>query len=398
MTTSIQAISSANSSTSARSGVSFSLSTALESFTGTIRAVALLLVAFGLLTGVAKADSVSFPAPIPPPVGATSDGCSGCLFDYESTPAAATGEAVVSWSFYAENTNPVTPVIFNSAGVVVGVGTTITPTGTGLQTNLFGRTQGTSVIATGDSVGFFYSNGGSIAVTLGSGTQTIEEGGFGGLQAGTTQIDTSSKIGNRTYYVTYTSQQVALNTIPAPSAGALSDGCQNCLFQYKPITSQYDGTSLLSWDFYALNTDAATPVIFGSNGEVIGYGQADTPTSTGYQSFAYIPVYGTGALATGEYLGWYFSDGGSIAFDLTGGQGGTYAPFPGPSLGPGDITTTPITDRNYDVRFTTSDVSAVPEPGYTPVLALCLAGLVLFRSGSPSAQQEDVTGHGHPSL
>jgi hypothetical protein len=108
------------------------------------------------------------------------------------------------------------------------------PTGTGQQTNRFGRTQGTSVIAPGDSVGFFYPGKGWIAVTLGSGVPVVGESGFGGLQAGATQIDTSSTVGNRTYAVSYTSDQVSLTTASAPSAGAISDLCQNCLYQYTP--------------------------------------------------------------------------------------------------------------------------------------------------------------------
>lgn len=347
---------------------------------GVTRAVTVLLALFSLSAGIAIADPVTFPPFSAPGAGATTDGCTGCLFDYESTPAAATGQAIVSWSFYAMNTNPVIPVIFNSAGVVVGVGTTITPTGTGLQTNLFGRTQGTGVIAPGDSVGFYYPSQGSIAVTLGSGAPVVGESGFGGLRAGTTQIDTSSIVGNRTYSVTYTSEQVLLTTALSPSAGAISDLCQNCLYQYTPVTSQYNGSSLLSWDFYALNTDAATPVIFNSAGQVIGYGQTDNPTSTGYQSFAYVPVYGTSVLATGDYLGWYFINGGSIAFNLTGGQGATYAPFPQLSLGPNDVTTTPVTNRDYAVGFITSDLAPVPEPNYAPVLTLCLGALLFFRS------------------
>lgn len=352
------------------------------------RPAALLLAAFALSIGIANADSTTFPTNGAPAPGAITDGCSGCLFDYESTPVAATGQAIVSWSFYAMNTNPVTPVIFNSSGVVVGVGTTITPTGAGLQTNLFGRTQGTTVIAPGDSVGFFYANQGSIAVTLGSGQQTIGEAGFGGLQAGVTQIDTSSIVGNRTYYVSYTSNQVPLTAATAPSLGAISDLCQNCLYQYMPVTSQYNGASLTSWDFYALNTDAAIPVIFDANGLVIGYGGTNTPTSTGYQSFNYVPVYGTNVLATGDYLGWYFLNGGPIAFSLTGGQGGTYAPFPQLSLGPNDVTTTPVTGRNYAVGFVTSDVAPVPEPTYTPILALGLGTLLFFRSSFLSNKQQ----------
>lgn len=344
--TKIQMNLSASSGGAAPSSLPCSAYNALRSIRG-IRATAVLLAAFGLSAGLAMADPVTFPVLSAPAAGATSDGCTGCLFDYESTPAASTGQAIVSWSFYAANTNPVIPVIFNSAGVVVGVGTTITPTGTGLQTNLFGRTQGTSVIAAGDSVGFYYPSQGSIAVTVGSGVPVVGESGFGGLRAGTSQIDTSSTVGNRTYAVSYTSDQVTLTTALAPSAGAISDLCQNCLYEYTPVTSQYNDTSLLSWDFYALNTDTAIPVIFGANGEVIGYGQADTPTSTGYQSFDYVSVYGTDVLATGDYLGWYFTDGGSIAFTLTGGQGGAYAPFPQLSLGPDDVTTTPVTDRDY---------------------------------------------------
>jgi hypothetical protein len=256
----------------------------------------------------------------------------------------------------------------------------VTPTGTGLQTNLFGRTDGTSVVAAGDSVGFYYSNGGSIAVTLGTGTQITEEGGYGGLRAGTTKIDTSSTIGNRTYYVSFTSDQVTLGPATALASGAITDGCQNCLFQYLPVTSDYNGSLLSSWDFYALNLNSAIPVIFNANGEVIGYGQMATPTATGYQSFSYIPVWGSNILATGDYLGWYYPNGGSIALSLTGGQGGTYAPFPVPSLGPGDLTTTAITGRNYAVGYvTTSAIAPTPEPGYTAIVTCCLGAMTWFR-------------------
>ncbi|MGD0443388.1 MAG: hypothetical protein ABSA39_05575 [Edaphobacter sp.] len=359
------------------------------SVTGVIRAVTVLLAAFGLAAGNAKADPVTFPPLTTPAPGATVDGCSGCLFDVEGTPAAATGQAIVSWSFFAVNTNPVTPVIFNSAGVVVGVGTTITPTATGLQTDLFGRTQGTSVLAPGDSVGFFYPGKGSIAVTVGSGVPVVGESGFGGLQAGTTQINTSSSVGNRTYSVSYTSNQVQLTTATAPAAGAISDTCQNCLFEYDPVTSQYNGTSLLSWNFFALNTDTVIPVIFNAEGEVIGFGEPDTPTSTGFQSFAYDPQgTTTDVLETGDYLGWYDIDGGPIAFTPTGGQGGTFAAFPSFSLGGNDVTTTAITDRDYSVGFVTSDVASVPEPGYTPIVALCLGCLLFFRSSVLSNRKQ----------
>jgi hypothetical protein len=64
-------------------------------------------------------------------------------------------------------------VIFNSAGGCRRHRTTISPAGTGLQTNLFGRTRGTSVITPGDSVGFYQ---GRIAVTLGSGVPVIHSG------------------------------------------------------------------------------------------------------------------------------------------------------------------------------------------------------------------------------
>jgi hypothetical protein len=384
MMTKLQMNLSGSSRTTVSSSLPFSAQVARRSLQAiqpmrVLRAAALLLTALGLSAGIAKADPASFPPLSAPGAGATTDGCTGCLFDYEGTPDAATGQAIVSWSFYAMNTNPVTPVIFNSAGVVVGVGTTITPSGSGIQTNLFGRTQGTSVIAPGDSVGFYYPSQGSIAVTLGSGVPVVGEAGFGGLQAGVTQIDTSSSVGNRTYAVTYTSDQVLLSTASAPSAGAISDLCQDCLYDYTPVTSNYNGSSLLSWDFYALNTDAATPVIFNSDGQVIGYGETDTPTSTGYQSFTYVPVWGSSGLATGDSLGWYFDNGGSIAFNLTGGQGGTYAPFPQPSLGPGDVTTTPVSGRDYAVGFVASDLTAVPEPSYTPILALCLGSLLFFR-------------------
>jgi hypothetical protein len=70
-----------------------------------LRVFALLLSVLSLSTGIAKADPVNFPPLIAPAAGATADGCSGCLSDYENTPASAIGDAIVSWSFYAMNTN-----------------------------------------------------------------------------------------------------------------------------------------------------------------------------------------------------------------------------------------------------------------------------------------------------
>jgi len=62
------------------------------------------------------------------------------------------------------------------------------------------------------------------------------------------------------------------------------------------------------------------------------------------------------------------------------GRGGTYAPFPQLSLGPNDVTTTPVTDRDYAVGFVTSELAPVPEPNYAPILALCLGTLLFFQS------------------
>lgn len=319
--------------------------------------------------------TVQSPAP-----GSTTDGCSGCLFSYASVPNSAVGDAVTSWSFYALNTDAVTPVIFNSSGNVIGIGTTVTPTGVGLQTDLFGLAQGTSVLGAGDSLGWFYPGQGSIAVSL-SGGPGVSSGIYGGVTLG---INTTSFYANRTYDVSYTASQVALSSASAPAAGAISDGCTNCLFNYTPVTSQYNGQALKSWSFYALTTDPVIPVIFGPDGTVIGYGQADIPTSSsGLQTFAYVPVWGSAVLQTGDSLGWYYPDSGSIAFSLTGGQGATYAPFPTLSLGPGDYTTTALPGRDYAVGYTTDAVGVTPEPSYAVLSAMALLMLVFFRRRIP---------------
>jgi hypothetical protein len=120
-------------------------------------------------------------------------------------------------------------------------------------------------------------------------------------------VDTTSFYPNRTYDVSYTADQVMPTSPSAPVPGEISDGCVNCLFKYTSITSQYNGQKLQSWSFYALNTDPVIPVIFGPDGTVIGYGQADTPTgSSGLQTFAYVPVFGSSVLQTGDSLGWYY--------------------------------------------------------------------------------------------
>jgi hypothetical protein len=79
------------------------------------------------------ADSV-LSSTTPPSGATTTNACSGCLFNYVAAPTSTVGQAVTYWSFYALSTKPVTPVIFNVEGVVVGVGSPVTPKGIGVQT------------------------------------------------------------------------------------------------------------------------------------------------------------------------------------------------------------------------------------------------------------------------
>ncbi|MEO6983516.1 MAG: hypothetical protein ABI072_10440 [Edaphobacter sp.] len=337
----------------------------------------MFLGALVVSAGTARATPISFPTLQSPAAGSTTDGCSGCLFSYAAVPAGAVGDALTSWSFYALNSNPVTPVIFDSNGYVSAIGTTFTPSSAGLQTALFGLAVGNSVLAAGDSVGWFYSGGGSIAVDLNQGPG-VNSGLYGGVAL---DINAPTFLPNRTYSVSFTADQVTLASPSAPAQGTVSDGCTNCLFKDTPVTSQYNGTTLQSWSFYALNTNPVYPVIFGPDGTVIGYGEAATPTAAGgLQTFAYVPVWGDAVLQTGDSLGWYFPQTGSIAFSLTGGQGASYAAFPVLSLGAGDYTTTALPGRDYAVGFTTSGAMAeTPEPSYTVLIGLCFSMLVFFR-------------------
>jgi hypothetical protein len=109
------------------------------------------------------------------------------------------------------------------------------------------------------------------------------------------------------------------------------------------------------------------------------------------QTFAYVPVLGSAVLHTGDTLGWYYPDQGSIAFSLTGGQGGTYAPFPQLSLGRNDVTTTPVPGRNYDVGFSTSQpMAATPEPNSAFLVAIGLGALVFFRRNARFAHRNSL--------
>jgi hypothetical protein len=346
----------------------------------------------GVSTVVKSAAIVGFSAIISPAFGSTSlsfpdlpaspgtmvDGAVKSLFSSTSVPAGAVGDTLRYWSFNAANGNPVAPVIFDSSGAVVGYGATVTPVGTGLQSALFGLQAGTDVLAAGNTVGFFYPGAASISFSSGGPNVNYKPLGAGeDLAIGTA---TTSSAGNRTYDVNFTasSDQVTLG-VPssAPGGSAIADGSVSTYYAYTPVTSQYEGHTLTSWSFYALNSNVVVPVIYsaGPFSHVIGYGEAVTPDGTDQlQTFDYVPVVGTNVLATGEMLGWYTPGAGAIAFDLTGGTGIlTNANFA--ALQTGIYPTSAIPNRNYYVGFTT----AVPEPTGVFALATGMGGLLLRR-------------------
>jgi hypothetical protein len=347
----------------------------------------------------ARATTIVFPA-MPATPGTSVDNCASgkCLFSYAAVPAGAAGETLRSWSFYALTNTPVAPVIFNSMGRVIGLGAPVTPSTQGINSAIFALQSGTNVLAAGDTVGFYYANGGGTIAfdNTGPGVTYKPLGAAENLVVGSpgspgTQVTTF--VANRTYDVSYaaSSDQVSLALPPAgPSQAAINngsvinDGAVATYFEYAPVTSQYNGQLLTSWSFYALTSNQVIPVIYsaGPFSHVIGYGQAETPVAGEpgvLQTFAYVPVAGSNVLQTGEMLGWYDPVSGSIAFSLTGGTGVSYNPnFPGaPQTGIFPFEVTP--NRNYYVGFTTASGTAAPEPQYTVVLRIALGCLRYFR-------------------
>jgi hypothetical protein len=159
----------------------------------------------------------------------TFDTCTGCLFAYTPVPAALNGQTLVSWSFYSLTTDPVTPLILapgaGTTFTVVGIGTTISPTSTGVQTNPFGIVQGSAVLATGDYLGWRDGGLAPPSQTPGGGLGNIAltGDGFGtpdgpgvyyfpanvfndpnGLSLGETDPYTNAFTATRAYYVDFT--------------------------------------------------------------------------------------------------------------------------------------------------------------------------------------------------
>ena len=81
-------------------------------------------------------------------------------FRSATVPAGTAGEKLTTWSFYALSNSPVTPILFNSSGHVIGLGAAVTPSKAGINTALFGLQAGTDILAAGDTVGFYYGSGG----------------------------------------------------------------------------------------------------------------------------------------------------------------------------------------------------------------------------------------------
>ncbi len=105
------------------------------------------------------------------------DTCPGCLYVYVDFPAAAAGQQVSSYSFYAGATgNEITPVLFeNTAGSdfkIIGLGTTQTPSATGTNTFAFGLTSGTATVLDGNT--FFGWLDGSPGGSTNTGTITSD--------------------------------------------------------------------------------------------------------------------------------------------------------------------------------------------------------------------------------
>ena len=353
-----------------------------------------------LLFSVASAcaSTVYFPA-MPGTPGTSIDNCTSgkCLFSYAAVPVGVAGETLTSWSFYALGNSPVAPVIFNSSGQVIGLGAAVTPSQAGVNSAIFALQSGTNVLASGDTVGFYYASGGGSIAWANSGPGVTYKPLASGenLVVGSpghpgTQVTTF--VANRTYDVSYaaSSDQVSLappSTGPTQAAinsgSVINDGAVATYFEYAPVTSQYSGEILTSWSFYALTSNQVIPVIYsaGPNSHVIGYGQAETPVAGEpgvLQTFAYVPVAGSDVLQTGEMLGWYDPVSGSIAFSLTGGTGVSYNPnFSGaPQTGIYPYEVTP--NRSYYVGFTAENAST-PEPRYTFAIGIGLALLGLFR-------------------
>jgi len=183
-----------------------------------------------LLAGSARADLTIGTDPSTYNGSGTFDTCTGCLFAYTPVPAALNGQTLIAWSFFSLTTDPVTPLILapgsGTSFTVVGIGTTIFPSITGVQTtNPFGLSQGTAVLATGDYLGWRDGGIAPPSQTPGGGLGDIAltGDGFGtpdgpgvyyfpasvfndpnGLTLGETDPYTNAATASRTYYVDFT--------------------------------------------------------------------------------------------------------------------------------------------------------------------------------------------------
>ena len=85
------------------------------------------------------------------------DTCNGCSFAL-STPFPVAGEAVVTWSFWADATGlAITPLLYDWNGsnfVITAIGTTQVPTALGAQTYDFGLVSGSAVVGANTYFGY----------------------------------------------------------------------------------------------------------------------------------------------------------------------------------------------------------------------------------------------------
>jgi len=143
-----------------------------------------LLLSLGVLLVAANAYGDTFGSAVVQRSYDGTDACIGCLFAYAEVPAGDVGQTLDTWAFYdayaADIGHEITPLLFlNITGTefqIIGIGTTRTNTGTGVQSHPYGSVAGTDILGPNEYFGWrdgnvdgSVTNAGNVSLDLAGG-------------------------------------------------------------------------------------------------------------------------------------------------------------------------------------------------------------------------------------
>ena len=307
----------------------------------------------------------------------SQDGAVGAIFLVDGAISPGT---LTDWGFFDNQAagRQITPLLLQPNGTgydIIGIGTTQTSDGTGVQTSAFGISSGSAQVGLGTI--FAWKDGSNGANNAGVPEFTGAAPGFVTyFGAGNTSFnvgDTLNPSQNfvRTYSIEGTSSNLTGETVGNSLLNrASNDGANGSIFILNdPFTSP---ATLTDWAFYDDDTPGRqlTPLLLtpsGSDWEIVGIGDTRTSDGSGAQSFAFALLEGTDMVDADIYFGFKDGSDGSNNLgvadyqDLPGVDGVIWLGSGQTSFDVGDtFAAAGAFDRSYSIQALST--AAVPEP------------------------------------